>query len=366
MNIAAGGYSETELLKHLFSHNRIVWYEYTIADVNDRTIGKLDIESGKVSFDSRREIMRTFSASAKKSELLDINMMDERIIPWMCLKLNNGDVIKWALGRFIVQPSKSCEQAVSTISVSGYDLSKIAYDDKVDGRYYVPSGSVYTSVVAQLLGSLYSNLDVEFLPKTKQADQEWEIGTSKLTIANELLRSINYNPFYFNEYGNGIIEEYVNPANRPVELAYSTVKNSIFLDSVDVETSRFDIPNKFIRYTENVDSQYLISIYENNDVNSPFSIVNRGRMIVDAEMVNDIATQADLDSYTIRAALSKMQGAEVVTFHSLNMPGHGYQNSLYVECDLYDINNKYVETSWEMELKTGGTMRHVCERVLSI
>ncbi|MCM1467504.1 MAG: hypothetical protein NC086_05100 [Alistipes sp.] len=366
MNIAASGYSEAELLKYLFSRNRTVWYEYTVADVNDKTIGKLDMESGKVSFDSRREIMRTFSASARKSQLLDINVMDERIIPWLCLRLNNGDVIKWALGRFIVQPSQSCEQAVSMINVTGYDLSKIAYDDKVAGRYYVPAGSVYTSTVAQLLGSLYKNLNVEFLAKTKQADQEWEIGTSKLTIANELLSSINYNPFYFDEYGNGIIEEYINPANRPVELAYSTVNNSIFLDSVDIETNRFDIANKFIRYTENVDSRYLISIYENNDVNSPYSIVNRGRTIVDAEMVNDIATQADLDSYTIRAALSKMQSAEVLTFHSLNMPGHGYQNSLYVECGLYGIDNKYVEISWEMELKTNGTMRHVCERVLNV
>jgi len=366
MNISSGGYTEEYLLKFLLSGARNVWYEYTVADINEKTIGQISIESGTVSFDSRQEVMRTFSGSAKKTDILNINTIDERIIPWMCLRLDNGDEIKWPLGRFIINPSENAKSAMQMIEINGYDMAKIAYDDRLDSRYYIPAGTVYTSAAAQILGTLYKNVNLESSPKTKASNQEWKIGSRKLDIVNELLKSINYNPVHFDEFGNAVVDEYIIPGSRAVDMSYSSKNNSILLDGFNVKSNKFDIANKFVRYTENPDAEYLISTYTNTDANSPYSVVNRGRKIVDVESVNDIATQTDLDSYTMRSALSAMQSTEVLTFSTLNMPGHGYLDVLHVECKIYGIDGKFVETGWEMSLQAGGTMKHICEKVVNI
>lgn len=366
MNIDSGGYSSQVLLNELVSSSRKIWYEYTVSDINDKTIGMVSIDSGSVSFDSRQEIMRTFSGNIKKSELLDINTLDERVMPWMCMELANKDTVKWPLGRFIINPSEKGMTAVSEVIITGYDMGKIAYDDKMERRFYVPAGTVYSSAVAQILGTLYNNLEIAASAKTKAANQEWGIGSRKLSVVNDLLKSINYNPLHFDEYGKGIVDEYVFPVNKPVDITYSTKNNSIILDGFTKESNKFDIANKYIRYTESVDAEYLISIYLNDDPLSPYSTVNRGRVIVDSESVNDIATQEDLDNYVKRVALSAMQGTETLNFETLNMPGHGYLNSLQVQCELYDVDAKYIEVGWEMNLSSGGKMKHICERILNI
>ena len=87
---------------------------------------------------------------------------------------------------------------------------------------------------------------------------------------------------------------------------------------------------------------------------------------MDSESVDDIATQEDLDNYVKRVALSAMQETETLKFETLNMPGHGYLNSLQVQCELYGVDAKYIEVGWEMDLSAGGKMKHICERILNI
>lgn len=366
MNIAMGGYSEAVLLAQLYSSKRNVWYEYTIADIHDRTLGKVSVEGGRVSFDSTQEVMWTMSGLAKKSEFLDINVVDERIIPWMCLRLDNGDVVKWPLGRYLINPAEEDNGNSRMISITGYGMEKIAYDDKIASRFYVAPGNIYTSTVAQLLGSVYSHINLIPTLKTHTAELEWGIGTRKIEIVNALLGAISYNPIYFDEYGNAVVDEFIFPQNRSVEITYSADKKSILLDGFTKQSSKFEVANKYVRYVENADETYLISTYINDDRNSPYSTVCRGRTIVDSSSVSDIATQGDLDTCTMKAALLAMQSTETLRFNTLNMPGHGYQNCLFVSCDMYGINDKYIETAWEMELTAGGVMSHVCKRAVAV
>lgn len=366
MNIATNIYSEEYLLKHLLASNRTVWYEYTVSDKNNKTLGLLNIESGVVSFDSTAEVMRTFNGSVKNSDLLNINTVDERIVPWMCLRLPDKNVVKWPLGRFLVNPAEDGQNGSRMVTITGYDLGKIALDDKAENRTLVEAGMIYTSAVAQLLGTIYSNLNIEASAKTKTFSQEWEIGTRKLEIVNTLLSGINYNPLHFDEYGKGIVDAFVFPESKSVEITYSANDRSIILDGFSKRSNKFEVPNKFVRYTENVDSEYLISVYTNDSSNNPYSTVSRGRVISDVASVNNIATQTDLDAYTRRIALSAMQSTESLEFSTLNMPGHGFKNCLHVKCDMYGVDDKYIETGWEMELVNGGTMKHKCERVISV
>lgn len=366
MNFENGGYSSSFLLNELKSANRTVWYEYTVQNQNGHTIGFIDVQSASITFDSSKEVMRSLSGTAPESEFVNLNTIDNRIIPWFCLKLKNGNVVKWPLGRFIINPAENCQNNVRMISFTGYDLGKIAYDDKLLKRYCALDGSIYTSEVGQLLGVDYDNVDIVPSLKTRSYPQEWEIGERRISVANTLLAAINYNPAHFDEFGKCIIDPVVYPVKRPVDMQYRTKEMSITLDGVTKTSDKFDIPNKFVRYTENVDSEYLISTYSNENPASPYSIQNRGRVIVDSRSVNDIATQDDLDAFTIKEAIEKTASTDKIEFSTLNMPCHGFKNCLYVEIEMYGISDKYIETAWQMDLKNGGTMKHICERVVDL
>lgn len=366
MNIDVEGFTREQITNALFSSARKVHYEYTLNNSADEYLGMLEVSNGVVSYDSRSEVMRTFKGLVKESDILNLSCIDYRLTPWMCIEIAKGREAKFPLGVFIISPSKSMSGNVNTINITGYDLGKIAYDDKSTSRIYAPKNAIYTSYVAQLLGSDYPDLEIESSTIVKAYDQEWEIGESKITIANTLLAAINYNPLHFDEFGVGIIDKYIIPNEQEITGTYIAGLTSVIVDGMSVSSDKFSIPNRWVRYTENVDSEYYISTYTNDDPNSPYSTVSRGRVIVDSNSVDDIASQTELDSYVLKVAAESMQSTEKLEFSTLNMPGHGYRECLWVEIDTYGISGSYIEVGWEMDLSSGGLMKHKCERTVIV
>ena len=90
MNIDIQGYTREQLLSALFSSTRQVRFEYTIADSSDNDLGYLEVQNGQISFDSTTDVMRTLTGRVKKSDLLNMDTIDRRITPWMCLMMPNG------------------------------------------------------------------------------------------------------------------------------------------------------------------------------------------------------------------------------------------------------------------------------------
>ena len=83
MNIDVAVYTREQLTAALFSSAREVRFEYTISDSHDANLGYIEIQDGKVSYDSTSEVMRTFSGRVKKSDLLNLDTIDYRVTPWM-------------------------------------------------------------------------------------------------------------------------------------------------------------------------------------------------------------------------------------------------------------------------------------------
>lgn len=366
MRISTDKYTEEELLRYLAASSRVITYKYIATKQDGTQIDKeLSISDGVVSFNSKSEVMRTFTGSMEKNDYISLKSIDYRLIPYMGIEIN-GEVIWWALGKFIIKPAKNGQNYAERVSIVGYDLGKLAYDDKLTERFFASEGGVYTSYIGQLLGEVYGNVDMPTSEITRSYDQEWEPGASRLDVANTMLHAIGYTSLYFDELGIPTSRPYQFPQVREIERTYDTNIDSVFLDDVSVESSAFDVPNKFVRYTKNVDAEYLIAEYVNDNPDSPYSIQKRGRTIVDSKSVNDIASQQDLNNYTQKIAIESMQATETLQFYTLNMPGHGYQNCLAILCEPYDVYGKYIETAWEMQLYSGGRMKHICERVQEI
>ena len=53
---------------------------------------------------------------------------------------------------------------------------------------------------------------------------------------------------------------------------------------------------------------------------------------------------------------------EIISVETALLPGYGVGDVTALHYD--DINSVCIERGWEMELKTGGTMRHRLERVV--
>ena len=55
-----------------------------------------------------------------------------------------------------------------------------------------------------------------------------------------------------------------------------------------------------------------------------------------------------------------------VIIETLNMPNHEYNDCIYINNSEIDVNGKYIETAWDMDLRTGGKMRHILKKAVSL
>lgn len=365
-SLAKGGYSSEDIIKSLQS-NREIKFEYELLDKNDKKLGDIDQVSGSYSFLSTAEIKGTARFNINERNLKEIDFINERIKPYYCLR-KGTEWLRWGQGIYLLSAPNRNEQSGGIYrDVEAYDKGLILKEDQVDNRYFIPKGTLYIDAVKTLILSTgIEKISIEDSDLALSIDKEYEIGTSKLTIINDLLNSINYNSAYFNENGFCMIRKYINPKVRPYDFKYVTDKNSVTLYGASETLDTFSIPNKFIRYVENPDATYMISKYINDKASNKLSTVSRGRVITDIQSVTDIADQATLDEYVKRVAIEKSQVFGGIKFNTLPMPHHSYLDCLYVKNTTLGISEKFIETEWSIEASNGGLMSHTCKKVVEL
>lgn len=361
-SLAFGGYS-SDFIDKMLRTDRTVWYEYDLLDKDEKPLGKITAE-GRVDCDTSVGIQRCASLAIKEER--DIDFLSERVRPSMCTKTPAG-IAHFPLGVFLMSsPSRKASVGAVGRDIECYDKNKILADDKFDTRYKVAAGTNYIAAVSAIVTSA-GITDALLTPtnKTLVADIEFAMGTSKLEAVNKLLKAINYNNIYANAVGRLIAKPFEDPAVRTVEAKYVTDKNSIVYRGAEEELDIFDAPNKIVRYLETADRDVLIATVTNDDPLSKLSTVSRGRTIVDIASVSDIADQATLQAYTQRVAIEKKIYQRII-FETFAMPNHESFDCLYVINKDLDIQGKFIEESWSLEMKIGGKMRHVCRKAMSI
>lgn len=361
-DLGFGGFDSEEMNKMLRG-DRKVWYEYDLLDKNDTPLGKITAQ-GSIDYDSSVGIQRCASLEIKEER--DIDFLSERVRPWMCLDTGDG-VAHYPLGIFLMSsPVRKASAGAVGRSIECYDKCQILADDKFNTRYKVAAGTNYIAAISTILisagltNSLLTNTNKELA-----ADLEFGMGTSKLEAVNKLLKAINYNPIYAGADGRLVAKPYEDPVSRTVEARYVTDENSIVFGGAEEELDIYNAPNKIVRYLENADRDILISTVINDDPLSKLSTVSRGRTIVDIESVSDIADLPTLNAYTQRIAAEKKIYQRII-FESAAMPNHESLDCLYIINRDLDINGKFIETAWSLDMRLGGRMKHTCRRAVSI
>lgn len=345
-------------------NSRVVKFRYDLLNRNNLKIGEIpEVLSSSVSLNSLAEIKRTARFTIKENIARDIDYLNDRLKPVFIL-----DSIEYPLGIYLLpSPRKNDTKEGIIREIEGYDVSQILKEDRFTDRYFVAEKFKYTNIITQLINSA-GIYDVDIYPSNAELarDREWEIGTSKLTVINELLSEMNYTSIYTDERGIVTAKPYLLPNSREVKHVYTSSNSRIVANTASDELDLFNVPNVWVVVATNAEGSNMVSKYENKHTGSPTSTVRRNRNIVDYREVSDIASQEALDDYVKRIAYIASSTYNHVEFTTLLMPKHDYSDAIYLEHKKLKVEGKYIETAWTMELKAGGSMTHSARKVVFI
>lgn len=301
----------------------------------------------------------------------DINFLQDRVKAYAIL---NGEH-EWPCGVFHldVGARQWNNKAVDHVTGTGYDGLIVMSEDKVLDRYVAPSGALYHTLIEQLVRDTgFKHVSVQYTSTTLPAAKEWEPGTSKLTIINNLLSAINYRSLYIDANGIPRSEPYLTPESAPVVWEYKIDRESVLLPGVNVTLDLFDVPNAWVAVISEPDRPALVSRYVNNDPNSILSTVYRGRTVVSVlgnmfdneEGGIEAATQAILDAKVQAMAEQASQQYIIAEFSTALMPFHDTGDVVLL--DYGEGGSKYRSHTWNMDMRAGGSMRHEFRRMVQL
>ncbi|CAM5794816.1 hypothetical protein [Brevibacillus borstelensis] len=366
--LARNGYTAEQVIKALHAPQRTIRFRYELLDKKNQFKAHLrTVKTGRVGYHALAQIKRTASFSLREDGT--INFLSDRIKPYVLLRMGDGGWTEWPQGVFVLStpPRKADETGSVWREVEAYDLLQVLVDDKVDDRYTVKVGANYIVEVKKLLDSAgITGQNLTATDKTLPADRDWDPGTAKLHIINDLLGAINYRSLWFDEHGIAVAQPYVTPASRASEYTYRDDDKSVIFPDMEQSLDLFAVPNKWVLVVSEPDRPPLVSTYTNSNPESPTSTVSRGRTIVDYREYEEAADQSTLDARAQRIASEASQVYESVEFETAIMPMHSDMDCLTLEFTTLGISDKYIETSWEFDLRAGARMRHRIRKVVNV
>lgn len=364
------GYTDAEILDGIrgLGGSRRWSFRYELLNDQNIKIGDLDnVEAGAVEQNWLADIKRTAKFTLRETTY--INYLSDRVKPWVRLHLppyGTDTWVEWPQGVFMLSTPTRTISATGHVAreVEGYDLTQTLLDDKVPSRYVVTAGTRYTDAVLALLPSTGTYIIVS--SATVPVTLEWDPGTSKLKIVNDLLAAINYESLSVDEHGIFRVDPYQSPAVRAPEYVYGVTDDSIMLPAVDQTLDLFSIPNQWVLVVSEPDRPPLVGTYTNSDPGSLTSTVRRGRTIVDYRTEQDAADQATLTAKAARLGFEASQVYEVMEFETGLNPLHSGNDCYQIIDPRLAVDAKFVETSWKMTFTAGVPMAHRARRIVSL
>lgn len=110
------------------------------------------------------------------------------------------------------------------VEVEAYDRCWRVYSNRTETILHLSAGASYLTEIRKLLTACGVALVIATpSDATLQTDREdWDVGTSYLTIVNDLLAEINYNSLWFDASGVARLEPYQEPSAQNIDWSYGT------------------------------------------------------------------------------------------------------------------------------------------------
>jgi len=325
--------------------------------------GELKTTSPTVSMTS---IINTVDAEVKYSST--IQAMDSPLMDWnknrYRIWLKNDGVME-SLGVFIPQSVQKVTTSGTTLfNVTGYDLSILPKNDCITARLALAKGALYLDVIQSLLiSSGINKITADASTATLQSNRDdWDIGTSKLKIVNQLLSEMSFRSLEMDSNGYALLKQYETPSINNVKHTYQDDEASIIEPDTTIDSNLFEIPNIWIATVSNADlPAALTATYINDNPLSKTSTVYTGQSKVKTLSFDNIASQTDLLNAVNKQAFLDMQGIETIEFKTAIESGHGTNDTVALRLPQY--NGIISESSWEIDFSSS-TMTHTGKKAV--
>lgn len=320
----------------------------------------LEGRSPTIRMDDSGEIKTSLSATFAAGS--GINWLTDQIRAELVI-----DGVTSTLGYFLPASVREVEnETTAYVEVEAYDRCWQVQTCRTEELLHLDAGEYYQNIIEQLLAAAGIGLisAVETDAVLAEDREDWQIGTSYLTIVNQLLGEINYKELWFDNSGAARLEPAAVPTAQMISHTYdaSNVK-SLLLPALSRETDLYSAPNVFLVICSNADKEGpMVATSVNDNPQSPLSTVARGRRIVQQVRVNNIEDETALQAYADRLRNDSMIRGETIQITTALLPGYGVDDVAGITWG--DLTALAVEKAWSMTLAVGGEMQHTLERVV--
>lgn len=256
---------------------------------------------------------------------------------------------------------------VRRVTATAYDRAWLCKAQKTETLLHLSAGAAYIDQIKKLLVhcgiiNVLADTSAAVLPADRE---DWQIGTSYLTIINDLLTEIGFNPLWFDAEGFAHLERYAAPRAEAIKRTYSAQRGMQMLPMLrdySEETDIFNAPNVFVCICDNADRSAVLTATAENASFGAKSILQRGMRIAQVEKVKQIADQASLQAYADKLRDENLMGTREVSISVPSEAGHGVGDVIAI--DHPEIGGIYQETGWRLTLAAGQAMKITAKRAV--
>lgn len=275
-------------------------------------------------------VTRDLGADTLGSASLDLNEpIGECYVRIYLVTVQNGIKEKHCLGTYLAQtPGSSFNGRVESYTIDAYTPLIELKENPPPIGYYVPKDSnimeyAYMLTNEQMRAPVVSTTSSDTISYNFISDT----GDTWLTYLTDLLTAANYR-YGLDELGRVIFLPVQKTASLQPVFTYTDDNSSILLPDVSVNRDIFGIPNVVEVIYSNGSKSYYSRVV-NDNVNSPVSTVNRGRVLtkrVDNPEITGTPSQNVIDEYAEKLLESLSDVEYTVTY------SHGYNNVRIGDC----------------------------------
>ena len=264
-------------------------------------------------------------------------------------------------GEFVVSRCKTVwDGASSRWEIEASDQSLLVARNRQEKPRFFPAGSDYMPLIqALLLECGIFRILADRCEEQLQNDHQWEIGVRTLDMVNELLTEIGFQELWFDSDGYARLQRYCPPVADDVQHIYRDGDGHLEAECSG-EWDIFSAKNVFVAVTDTPENELgWLATASNDDPASPISTVHLGRLMAPVMIVENVASQAALQTFAERVRDENMLSAQLVTFHT-DMAVHQVNELIALEHP--QLEGIYKETGWVMDF-AAQRMTHQGRRV---
>lgn len=253
---------------------------------------------------------------------------------------------------YSTSPGRDFDGTYEANTLQCYSVLKPAQDMLLPRGYYAPVDVDGTILVRNLLKC--TGAPIEIVSESSELDDKRrrlrqviiaESGETHLTMADRVLDAMNWR-LLIDGYGRITICPY---SDTPVA-SYDSISRDILLPTIKVEYDWYDVPNVVRAIFNNESSE---ARDENPD--SPFSIVSRGREVWYEESNVVLNDNESLNDYAIRRLKELQRVSTSISYDRRYDPNVRPSDAIDLNFPRQDISGKYLVTSQTIDLGYGAT-----------